>query len=252
MNPKGVRETSDDTRVESFLEGRTAIVTGGARGIGRAVVERLLAEGARIMFCARRAESVAAALERFDAPGKVAGRAADVRRAEDVEAVVAEAEERFGGVDVLVNNAGIGVYAPTADLTPDDWRRTIDTNLSGAFLFCRACLPRFRRRGGGRIVNVSSLAGRHPFAGGAAYNASKAGLNAFTEALLLDHRGEGITAAIVSPGSVDTEFSPRASGRDASWKIAPEDVAEAVAFILKMPPRTLVSTVELRPAKPPR
>jgi NADP-dependent 3-hydroxy acid dehydrogenase YdfG len=113
-------------------------------------------------------------------------------------------------------------------------------------------LPRFRKRGGGQIVNVSSLAGRYPFAGGTAYNASKAGLNAFTEALLLDHRNEGITAAIVSPGSVDTEFSPRAGAVGASWKIAPEDVAEAVAFILKMPPRTLVSTVELRPARPPR
>jgi len=238
--------------MENFLEGRTAVVTGGARGIGRAVVKRLLAEGANVMFCARRADSVAAALERFRASGKVAGRTADVRIAEDAEAVVAEAEERFGGVDVLVNNAGIGAYAPAAELTLDDWRRTIDTNLSGAFHFCRACLPRFRKRGGGQIVNVSSLAGRYPFAGGTAYNASKAGLNAFTEALLLDHRNEGITAAIVSPGSVDTEFSPRAGAVGASWKIAPEDVAEAVAFILKMPPRTLVSTVELRPARPPR
>jgi 3-oxoacyl-[acyl-carrier protein] reductase len=124
----------------------------------------------------------------------------------------------------------------------------ISTNLTGVFHFCRACLPLFRKRGGGQVINISSLAGKNPFAGGAAYNASKFGLNGFTEAMMLDHRHENIRVSLIAPGSVDTEFSPRAGSGD--WKIAPADIAEVVLAILTMPARTLVSLVEMRPAKP--
>jgi NADP-dependent 3-hydroxy acid dehydrogenase YdfG len=209
-------------------------------------------EGANVAFCALRPASVEAALSALGRTGKVAGRAADVRKADEADATIAAAEERFGGVDILINNAGLGVFAPVAGLSVEDWRRTIDTNLSGVFYFCRAAIAAFRRRGGGHIVNISSLAGRNSFRGGAAYNASKAGLNLFTEALLLDHRAENIRATTISPGSVDTEFSPRETGGSADWKIAPEDVAEVVVSVLRMPSRTLISTVEIRPSKPPK
>lgn len=230
------------------LEGKTAIVTGGTRGIGRAVVHALLQEGASVAFCGRTQESVGAALAGFGPDHKAFGAEADVRKAESVERFVAEVEAKFGGVDILVNNAGVGVFRPVAELTPEDWDRVIGTNLTGVFHFCRACLPLFRKRGGGQVVNISSLAGRNPFAGGAAYNASKFGLNGFSEAMMLDHRQENVRVSLIAPGSVDTEFSPRTGAGD--WKIAAADVAEVVLAILTMPARTLVSLVEMRPAKP--
>lgn len=234
------------------LQGKTAVVTGGARGIGRAVVEALLAEGAQVAFCARTEASVKQALDELGAEDKVMGQAADVRDVAAVDQFLAATGQRFGGIDILINNAGIGVFHPAGELTWEDWRRVLDINLSAVFYFCRSCLPHFRQRGGGQIVNVSSLAGRNAFAGGAAYNASKFGLNGFTEALMLDHRQENVRVSLICPGSVDTEFSPRGRSVDSSWKIAPEDVAEAVIGVLKMPARTLVSLVELRPAKPPQ
>lgn len=231
------------------LEGKTAIVTGGSRGIGRAVVEALLREGASVAFCARRQDAVDQALRELAAGHKAFGAAADVRNAESVARFVAEVEGQFGGVDILVNNAGVGVFRPVAELTPADWDQVIGTNLTGVFHFCRSCLPLFRKRGGGQVINISSLAGRNPFAGGAAYNASKFGLNGFTEAMMLDHRQENVRVSLIAPGSVDTEFSPRTAG-DGDWKIAAADVAEVVVSILTMPARTLVSLVEMRPAKP--
>jgi NAD(P)-dependent dehydrogenase (short-subunit alcohol dehydrogenase family) len=156
----------------------------------------------------------------------------------------------MGGLDILVNNAGIGIFRPVGELTLEDWRATLDINLTGVFYCCREAIPRLRHSGGGAIVNVSSLAGKNPFAGGAAYNASKFGLNGFSEALMLDHRRDRIRVTYVMPGSVDTDFSPRSER--ASWKIAPEDVAEAVVLALRMPDRTTVSRIEMRPSIPPK
>ncbi len=127
-------------------------------------------------------------------------------------------DETFGGLDILVNNAGLGIFAPVAELTFDAWRETLETNLSGVFYCCKEAIPRLRRRGGGSVINISSLAGKNPFAGGAAYNASKFGLNGFSEAMMLDHRYDRIRVSYVMPGSVDTDFSPRSSR--AEWKIA--------------------------------
>jgi NAD(P)-dependent dehydrogenase (short-subunit alcohol dehydrogenase family) len=231
------------------LQGKTAIVTGGARGIGQAVVYALLEEGANVAFCARTAASVEKALAEIGPDRKAFGAEADVRDAAGVERFVADVEAKFGGVDILVNNAGVGVFRPVAELSVEDWEQTIGTNLTGVFHFCRACLPLFRKRGGGQVVNISSLAGRNPFAAGAAYNASKFGLNGFTEAMMLDHRQENVRVSLIAPGSVDTEFSPRTAG-SGDWKIAAADVAEAVLAVLTMPARTLVSLVEMRPAKP--
>ncbi len=147
-----------------------------------------------------------------------------------------------------MNNAGIGFFGATADLSIEQWRQTIDTNLSGVFYCSREALHRFRARGAGYIINISSLAGKNPFVGGAAYNASKFGLNGFSEAMMLDHRQENVRVSYIMPGSVDTAFGRNSEPAD--WKIAPSDIAEIVIGLLKMPARTLVSRVEVRPAKP--
>jgi 3-oxoacyl-[acyl-carrier protein] reductase len=236
------------------LKGKTALVTGGTRGIGRAVAERLLASGAAIAVCGRSEAGVQKALrelrERPEAAGlQITGKAADVRSEEEVQALFRLVDEELGGLDILVNNAGVGIFKDLASMQPEEWRTVLDTNLTGVYLCCHEALPRLRARGGGWIVNIASLAGKNPFAGGAAYNASKFGLCGMSEAVMLDHRYEDVRVANLLPGSVSTGFG--GSG-PADWKIAPEDVAEVVAMILAMPQRTLISHVEIRPSKPPK
>jgi NAD(P)-dependent dehydrogenase (short-subunit alcohol dehydrogenase family) len=229
-----------------------AVVTGGTRGIGRAIAERLLGEGAAVAICGRSNQSVETALGALQPLGRVIGIAADVTQPGQVSAFFAAVDGEFGGLDILVNNAGQGVFGKVADLTLDQWRSNIELNLNGPFYCSREALARFRKRGGGFIVNISSLAGKNPFSGGAGYNASKFGLNGFSEAMMLDHRYENVRVATIMPGSVDTGFSGGPSDRsgDTSWMIAPEDVAEAVAMVLRMPARTMVSRIEMRPAQP--
>jgi NAD(P)-dependent dehydrogenase (short-subunit alcohol dehydrogenase family) len=234
------------------LSGKLAVVTGGTRGIGRAIAERLLREGAAVAICGRSNQSVDTALGALRPLGRVIGFACDVTQVDQVSAFFAAVDRELGGLDILVNNAGKGVFGKVADLTPDEWRANIELNLNGPFYCSREALARFRKRGGGFIVNISSLAGKNPFSGGAGYNASKFGLNGFSEALMLDHRYDNVRVASIMPGSVDTGFSGGPSDRsgDTSWMIAPEDVAEAVAMVLRMPARTMVSRIEMRPAQP--
>lgn len=234
------------------LSGKIAIVTGGTRGIGRAIAERLLREGAAVALCGRSQETVDRAVAEMKPLGAVFGLAADITRHEQVERFFEAVDKQFGGLDILVNNAGEGVFRKVGDMTVDEWRRNIDLNLNGAFYCAHAALARFTPRGGGFIVNISSLAAKNAFSGGAGYNASKFGLNGFTEALMLDHRYENVRVCSVMPGSVATEFSGDAAKRagDNGWKVAPEDVAEVVALVLRMPARTMVSQVEMRPSKP--
>jgi len=228
------------------------LVTGGTRGIGRAIAVRLLGEGAAVAICGRTSESVESALEALRPLGRVFGIAADVRDVEQVRALFEAVDGEFGGLDILVNNAGQGVFGKVAELTPEEWHANIDLNLNGPFYCSREALERFRKRGGGFIVNISSLAAKNAFSGGAGYNASKFGLNGFSEAMMFDHRYENVRVTSIMPGSVDTEFAGGPSDRsgDTSWMIAPEDVAEAVAMVLRMPARTMVSRVEMRPAQP--
>lgn len=232
------------------LQGKRAIVTGGTRGIGRSITEALIREGVSVAICGRTEEAVQQAVSEMGGEPSVRGRALDVRDANAVTDFFRYVTECFGGIDILVNNAGVGIFAPVAELSIEDWKLIIDTNLTGVFYCCREAIPLFRHSGGGAIINISSLAGKNPFAGGAAYNASKFGLNGFSEALMLDHRRDGIRVTYVMPGSVDTDFSPRSER--ASWKIAPEDVADIVTAVLKMPRRTTVSRVEVRPSIPPK
>lgn len=234
------------------LAGKIAAVTGGTRGIGRAVSERLLADGASVALCGRNretAERVAAELHAATG-GDVIGLAADVSKLDDVRRFFEAVAQRWQGLDILVNNAGLGVFGSVDQLTPEEWHSVIDLNLNGVFYCCHHALPLLKKRGGGYVINISSLAGKNPIAGGSAYNASKFALNGFSEAMMMDVRYQNVRVSYVMPGSVDTEFGGH-SGRS-DWKMAPEDVAEVVSTLLRMPERTLVSRVEMRPSRPPR
>jgi 3-oxoacyl-[acyl-carrier protein] reductase len=236
------------------LSGRVAVVTGGTRGIGRAIAEHLLREGAAVAICGRSRESVDAAVAAMQPLGRIVGFAADVTRIDDVQQLFQSVDTEFGGLDILVNNAGAAVFRKVGEMTPEDWHRNIDLNLNGSFYCSREALTRFQRRGGGFIVNISSLAGKNAFTGGAGYNAAKAGLNLFAEAMMLDHRQDKVRVCSIMPGSVDTEFSghPVKRSGDTSWMIAPDDVAEMVIVALRIPARTMISRIEMRPSRPPK
>jgi len=232
----------------SALEGTVALVTGGSKGIGFAIAKALVADGASVVITGRHRRE----LERAQAElgSSAFAVVADVRNPAEVAAAAREPVDRFGGLDVLVNNAGIGLFKNAADMPVADWQAVIDTNLSGVFYFCHAAIPHLRQRGGGWIINISSLAGKNPFAGGAAYCASKAGLNAFSEALMQEVRYDDIRVTCLMPGSVATGFGGRSAQDRPDWKIQPEDVAEVVLDLLLMPARSLPSRIELRPSKP--
>jgi 3-oxoacyl-[acyl-carrier protein] reductase len=231
---------------------RAAIVTGGSRGIGLAIARALVADGINVTVTGRDEGHLSAARPRIEGagPGSVETLRADVRQYADMERVIEATVARFGGLDILVNNAGLGLFANVADMTPEQWSEVIDTNLTGVFNACHAAIPRLRQRGGGFIINISSLAGTNAFVGAAAYCASKAGLNAFSEALMQEVRYDNIRVSYVMPGSVATGFSGGEESRGADWKIAPEDVAEVVRNLLRHHPRSLPSRVEIRPSRP--
>ena len=238
------------------LDGKTAIVTGGSRGIGLALAHALIAEGAAVVISGVDEARLREARDQLESAAgarhRVAAIAADVRDVQAVARLIGAAVDRFGGLDILVNNAGVGGFADVAAMDDHDWHRVIDTNLTGVYLCCHAAIPHMKARGGGWIINVSSLAGKNPFVGGAAYCASKAGLNAFAEALMLEVRHDGIRVSTVMPGSVRTGFSRAGDGTGTEWKLAPEDVAEVVIDLLRHPARSLPSAVEIRPSRPPR
>jgi len=236
------------------LAGKIAAVTGGTRGIGRAIAERLLREGVSVAICGRTRESVDRATAAMKPAGMVFGHPADVTDADEVRKFFQAIDGQFGGLDILVNNAGKGVFGKVADMTPDEWRENIDLDLNAPFYCSREALSRFRKRGGGFIVNISSLAGKNAFSGGAGYNAAKFGLNGFSEAMMLDHRHDNVRVSYILPGSVATGFAGGPSDRsgDTGWMIAPEDVDEAVALVLRMPARTMISRIEMRPSRPPK
>jgi 3-oxoacyl-[acyl-carrier protein] reductase len=242
------------TYPNSPLAGQKAIVTGGSRGIGRAIAHTLLHCGVDVAICGRNEDSLRKTIDELSqqvggvSQGKIVGLACDVTDIHQVRKFFTYADDTLGSLNILVNNAGIGVFRPVAELSPEQWRMTLDTNLTSVFHFCHFAIERFRRGRGGFIVNISSLAGRNAFAGGAAYNASKFGLNGFSEALMLDHRNENVRVCTVMPGSVSTGFAGTHGVAD--WKIQPEDVAEVVRAVLEMPERTMVSRVEMRPSKP--
>jgi NAD(P)-dependent dehydrogenase (short-subunit alcohol dehydrogenase family) len=236
------------------LDGKVAVVTGGSRGIGFAIAHALVSEGVKVAITGRSEAHLADARKKLEAIGAGGTETvhADMRTYAEVEAAIGAAVKHFDGLDILVNNAGVGIFTNIAEMTPAQWAEVIETNLTGVFNACQVSLPHLRRRGGGFIINISSLSGKNPFAGGAAYCASKAGLNAFSEALMQEVRYDGIRVSYVMPGSVATGFAGGDPSRGDDWKVSPEEVAEVVVNLLRHDPRSLPSRVELRPSKPPR
>ncbi|MBV8828072.1 MAG: SDR family oxidoreductase [Acidobacteriaceae bacterium] len=239
---------------EDLLKGKRAVITGGSRGIGLAIANALLSAGAKVVICGRDENALDHAvktLKKADADLPVTATPADVAHPASVEQLFEYVDRQLGGLDILVNNAGVGRFRAAGELSIEEWNEVIGTNLSGAFYCTRAALERFGKARGGWIINISSLAGKNPFAGGAAYNASKFGLNGLSEATMLDHRSDNVRVSYIMPGSVETEFSGTRT-ESSGWKIAPEDIAQVVLDILKMPERTLISRVEVRPSRPQR
>ena len=226
-------------------------MTGGSRGIGLATARVLLGQGASVVITGTTQSHLDAAAESLGNTDRVLPIRADVRKYQEVETAFADASARFGGIDVLVNNAGVGVFRPVADMTVEEWHQVVDTNLTGVFYCCRAALPIMKQRGGGWIINVSSLASRNAMVNGAAYCASKSALNAFSESLMQEVRYEGIRVAYVLPGSVNTGFGSLTNTKS-DWALSPDDVAQVVSDLIAHPARSLPSRVEIRPAQPAR
>ena len=226
------------------------IVTGGSKGIGLAIARGFLARGMQVAISARKEADLTVAARALGSGDSVLAVRADVRDPADAQRLVDETVGRFGGVDVLVNNAGIGKFGNVADMSLDDWRQILDTNLSGVFYCSRAAIPAMKARGAGFIINISSLAGKNAFAGGAAYCASKAGLNQFSEALMQEVRHDNIRVSYVLPGSVSTGFGDHGPSGEADWKLTPEDVARVVVDLIAHDARSLPSRVEIRPSRP--
>jgi NAD(P)-dependent dehydrogenase (short-subunit alcohol dehydrogenase family) len=230
-----------------------SLVTGGTRGIGRSIAAALLKAGGPVMITGRTASAVDRAVHELAAetgdPSRVAGLAVDVRDRAGVDSLVSETVRRFGGLDVVVNNAGVGVFANVEAMSDDDWRLMMDTNVTGPFFVTRAAIPALRQAGGGWIINIASLAGRNYFPQGGGYCATKAALIAFTESVMQEVRHDGIRVSVIMPGSVATDFSGH-RGDDDSWKLSGDDVAEVVIDLLRHPRRSLPSRVEIRPSRP--
>jgi 3-oxoacyl-[acyl-carrier protein] reductase len=236
-----------------MIENKIAVVTGGTKGIGRAIAESLLRNGASVFICARDKSELKRALEELSALGRVEGEICDVRSESQVRIMLEEAVRVFGGVDILVNNAGVGVFGKTVEETSaEEFEQTLQTNLFGVFYSCHYAIPLMKKRSGGYIINISSLAGQNAHPKMAAYNASKFGLNGFSEALMQEVREHDIKVSYICPGSVNTYFGGDTPTADQAWQLQPEDIAQVVIDLLEMDARALPSKIEIRPTKPPK
>ncbi len=230
------------------LTGKVAIVTGSTKGIGLAIVERMINEGMSVVVNSRTADDVQAVTDGLG--NKAIGIACDVADPEACTRLVEETVERFGQLDILVNNAGHGVFKPISEMSIEEWQLQINVNLGAVFYLSKAALPYLSASGDGFIINIGSLASRNTFASGTGYNASKFGLLGMSEAMMLDVRHDDVRVSIVMPGSVNTHFNNHEMSAERSWKLEADDCALAVMQLLEFPKEAHVSRVEMRPSQP--
>jgi NAD(P)-dependent dehydrogenase (short-subunit alcohol dehydrogenase family) len=237
----------------SDLNSKVAVVTGGTKGIGYGIAEALARNGAAVFICGRNEGEVADAIEKLSTTGNANGTVCDVRREDDVKAMLSECALAYGGLDILINNAGIGYFGKTVEeLSAEEFRQTLETNLFGVFYSCHHAIPLMKQRGGGYIINISSLAGQNAHARMAAYNASKFALNGFSEALMQEVRHDGIKVSYICPGSVNTDFGGDTASPEKAWQLQPADIAETIIDLLRFDRRALPSKIEIRPSAPPK
>jgi 3-oxoacyl-[acyl-carrier protein] reductase len=229
---------------------KVALITGGSKGIGFGIAEALLKAGYKVAITSRNQESADEAVEKLSDLGEILGLAADVKDLSSQEQAVQTVISKWGQLDVLIANAGVGHFAPIDQMDAATWLDTIDTNLTGVFYSVKATVEEIKKTKG-YIITISSLAGTNFFENGAAYNASKFGLTGFSQAIMLDLRKYNVKVSTIMPGSVATYFNEHEPDKTKdAWKIQPEDLGELVVSLLKMPARTLPSKVEIRPTKP--
>ena len=233
------------------INNKTALITGGTKGIGYGIAESMLKERMNVVITGRTLEGVNDAVEKLRKLGNVKGIAADVRDEKDMDEAVKVATSSFGQLDVLIANAGVGHFGSIESLSSEQWKETMDINLTGVFNSVKSSLEELKKTNG-YIITIASLAGTNFFAGGTAYNASKFGLVGFTQALMLDVRQQGINVSTIMPGSVATYFNGHIPDDADAWKIQPEDIGQITVDLLKLDPRTLPSKIEVRPSQPPR
>lgn len=236
------------------LEGKVAIVTGATRGIGRGIAEALVREGVDVCISARKRSEIDETIKALQSLGKghVTGIVSDVRDYSQTKALFDRAVNEFGRLDILINNAGVGMFVSVEEMSPEDFRAILETNLFGVFYCCHEAIPLMKQSGGGYIINISSLAGTNAHPRMAAYNASKFGLNGFSEALMQEVRHDNIKVSYIMPGSVNTEFGGDTPGKEKDWQLTPEDISAVVIDLLRHDQRALPSRVEIRPSKPPK
>ncbi|MGB7068982.1 MAG: SDR family oxidoreductase [Pyrinomonadaceae bacterium] len=238
--------------IESNMIDKVAIVTGATKGIGYAIAKKLLQNRVKVFICGRERRDLRRALDSLSIEGPTEGEVCDVRNEDQVRMMLSECGRVFGGLDILVNNAGMGVFGKTVEETSgSEFRQTLETNLFGVFYASHYAIPLMKKRGGGYIINISSLAGQNPHPRMAAYNASKFALNGFTEALMQEVRHDNIKVSYICPGSVNTSFGGDVPTEEKAWQLQPSDIAQAVLDLLRMNERALPSKVEIRPSKPP-
>jgi NADP-dependent 3-hydroxy acid dehydrogenase YdfG len=234
------------------IKDKVAYITGGSKGIGFGIAKALIGEGLKVAISGRDPETVArAAVELSEDDTRVMAITSDVRSLDQEKHAVDQIIDKWGRLDVLIANAGVGYFGSIDEMTEDQWKSVIDTNLTGVFHSVKASLAPLKVSKG-YIITLASLAGTNFFANGAAYNASKFGLVGFSQAIMLDLRYHGIKVTTIMPGSVSSFFNDRTPSDADAWKIQPEDIGAIVADLLKMHPRTLPSKIEVRPTQPPK
>jgi 3-oxoacyl-[acyl-carrier protein] reductase len=251
FKPRQQQKRSID--MKNTLTNHTALITGGSKGIGLGIAEAMIREGMNVAITSRTAAEVAAAAQQLNQirPDSAIGIASDVRQLSSLEQVVDQVQQQWGRLDVVIANAGVGHFASIESLTEQQWKDTIDINLTGVFNTVKASLEGLKKSQG-YLITIASLAGTNFFPTGAAYNASKFGLVGFTQAVMLDVRQHGIKTTTIMPGSVATYFNNHTPNEADAWKIQPEDLGQMVMDLLHMHPRTLPSKVEVRPSMPPK